>query len=201
MRKISCLVTSWVVLLMVVFFSSINVEAITIDNDGNARENPYGDSKLPSSYTSGDYYDCYLPYNLTPADIGGYSDSVIASVNDTYNYSMVSKYPDRINSKFTSSVNIYKLVSSIGSSYQGCSVSTEADTGAGIVTDANGGKYYMTAIQKFFYNFPGVEMEGSTFPGWSMANTLGVETHAILVLCSETVVVVVTWGWQLMVIQ
>ena len=40
-----------ILLLVVLILSpSIRVDAVTFDNDGNARENPYGDSKIEKSY-------------------------------------------------------------------------------------------------------------------------------------------------------
>lgn len=151
-------------MLCMSLFSPISVQAVTLDNDGNAKDTPYGDSNLPNSFSSCDYYDCYVPYNLTPGDIGGYANGVIAYTYSTYNYSMTSAYPDRVNQKFANMVNGYQPMKS---TYHGFPVTTESDTNLQIVTDANGGQYYMMAIQKFFYNFGGLSLDTSTFPDWN----------------------------------
>ena len=69
------------------------VGAAVIDNDGSARDNPYGDSKLPSSLADGAYYDCYIPYGLTIEDVGGYATKVTDSVSSSY-----KPLPDRLKS-------------------------------------------------------------------------------------------------------
>lgn len=145
------------------FAKPVNVQAVTMDNDGNEMAVPYGDSKLPSSFVDCDYYDCYVPYNLTPGDIGGYANGVTAYVYSTYNYSMTSAYPDRVNQKFANLVNGYKPMKD---TFMGCKVIGEGDTNLQIVNDANGGQYYMMAIQEFFYNFGGLSMDTSSFPDW-----------------------------------
>lgn len=145
--------------------SSSSSQEVKIDNNGNAKDTPYGDSKLPNSYIGADYYDCYVPYNLTPNDIGGWANAVLGYKKESVNYSMET-YPERKGIKFATQCMLYM---SVGGSYKGCPVSTD-DTGAQIVTDANGAKYYLTAIQAFFYNFPGIAQAGSQFPGFSSAN-------------------------------
>lgn len=153
-----------IVFTLCMFFAKpVNVQAVTMDNDGNEMAVPYGDSKLPSSFVDCDYYDCYVPYNLTPGDIGGYANGVTAYVYSTYNYSMTSAYPDRVNQKFANLVNGYKPMKD---TFMGCKVIGEGDTNLQIVNDANGGQYYMMAIQEFFYNFGGLSMDTSSFPDW-----------------------------------
>lgn len=152
-----------ILLLVVLILSpSIRVDAVTFDNDGNARENPYGDSKIEKSYSDLDYYDCYVPYNLSPEKIGGYSTGVLAYTYETYNYSMKSHYPDRIANKFSYLVNGYQPM---GSPYRGCNI--ESENGMQVLVDKNGNKYYMMAIQEFFYCFPGIK-EDASFPKWDL---------------------------------
>lgn len=136
------------ILILCSLYSISAFAEYTIDNDGNARSNPYGDSKLPVSYEGIEYYDCYIPYNLTPADIGGYSTGVIDYVYSTYNYSMKSYYPKRINQKFSHWVNGYQPM---GSTFHEAIISVD-DLNLQVATDKNGNQYYMMAIQKFFYN-------------------------------------------------
>lgn len=142
------------ILLTILFLLLISctsyAETYTIDNDGKERkkESCYGDSKLPSSYEGVEYYDCYLPYNLTCGEIGGYSNGVIAYTYSTYNYSMQSYYPQRIDQKFTYHVNGYAPNARV----TGTSISRDLETGACLYTDSNGNQYYGTAIQYWFYD-------------------------------------------------
>ena len=149
------------------------VQALTIDNDGKAKDKPYGDSKLPKSYVDVDYYDCYLPYNVTIGEIGGYSDSIVwyNYPSNPYNWSMKEKYPNYIKQKFTARCMyegdaltascLKNVLSRIG--YKSLSMEKEGSH-LNVVTDANGNKYYITAVQDFFWNFGGL-MEGKdSFP-------------------------------------
>lgn len=178
-----------ILLLVVLILSpSIRVDAVTFDNDGNARENPYGDSKIEKSYSDLDYYDCYVPYNLSPEKIGGYSTGVLAYTYETYNYSMKSHYPDRIANKFSYLVNGYQPM---GSPYRGCNI--ESENGMQVLVDKNGNKYYMMAIQEFFYCFPGIK-EDASFPKWGSQNgqlvdvilTDGTVIHFVIVDANDS---------------
>lgn len=178
-----------ILLLVVLILSpSIRVDAVIFDNDGNARENPYGDSKIEKSYSDLDYYDCYVPYNLSPEKIGGYSTGVLAYTYETYNYSMKSHYPDRIANKFSYLVNGYQPM---GSPYRGCNI--ESENGMQVLVDKNGNKYYMMAIQEFFYCFPGIK-EDASFPKWGSQNgqlvdvilTDGTVIHFVIVDANDS---------------
>lgn len=128
--------------------------SLTLDNDGNARDTPYGDAKFPNSYEGADYYDCYVPYNLTCEEIGGYSTRVIAAAYSGTNYSM-TQYPDRLKYKIATKTALYKSVAGF-KCLNGSKVTAEPETGVQIVEDSNGAKYYTTAVQNFFYMFPGI---------------------------------------------
>lgn len=175
-------------LVVLILLPSIRVDAVTFDNDGNARENPYGDSKIEKSYSDLDYYDCYVPYNLSPEKIGGYSTGVLAYTYETYNYSMKSHYPDRIANKFSYLVNGYQPM---GSPYRGCNI--ESENGMQVLVDKNGNKYYMMAIQEFFYCFPGIK-EDASFPKWGSQNgqlvdvilTDGTVIHFVIVDANDS---------------
>lgn len=175
-------------LVVLILLPSIRVDAVTLDNDGNARENPYGDSKIEKSYSDLDYYDCYVPYNLSPEKIGGYSTGVLAYTYETYNYSMKSHYPDRIANKFSYLVNGYQPM---GSPYRGCNI--ESENGMQVLVDKNGNKYYMMAIQEFFYCFPGIK-EDASFPKWGSQNgqlvdvilTDGTVIHFVIVDANDS---------------
>lgn len=135
----------------------------SVDNDGNAREakDIYGDSGLASSFNDAEYYDCYIPYNLTCEDIGGYSLGTEWSNHATYN----SPMPDYVRETKVASVINYEGDMSL-SAANGAPKSYDPDTGCTIYTDANGTQYYVAAIQNFFYYAE--NMEG--FPGFSSEN-------------------------------
>ena len=124
-------------------------DGVVFDNDGKKRDKDkiYGDSKLPATFDA-DYFDCYVPYTLTPADIGGYSTGVLAYTTSVYNYSMKSYYPNRINQRFAYLVNGYQPM---GSTVCGGTVHGESGTSLQYVEDKHGNKYYMMAIQEWFY--------------------------------------------------
>ena len=167
--------------LIIIALLPEGVQALTIDNDGNVKDKPYGDSKLPKSYVDVDYYDCYLPYNVTIGEIGGYSDSIVwySSPNNPYNWSMAEKYPNYIKQKFTARCMyegdaltascLQTVLSWIG--HKSLSMEKEGSH-LNVVTDANGNKYYITAVQDFFWNFGGL-MEGKdSFPKKSTVGQL-----------------------------
>ena len=160
---------------IILFLFGSKVSAVTLDNDGKALSKPYGDCKVESSFKDAKYYDCYVPYNTKVSEIGGWSTSVIAYTDTTYNYSMKSYYPQRIDSTcFSYVINGYKSVSS---GWHGANVSGES-TGAQVFTDSKGNKYYGMAIQEFFYASGN---EGSNnFPTWNTPNMLGQLVDVIL---------------------
>lgn len=162
-KRLVCL--SMAVLLGVSLHTTVNVNAatVTIDNDGKARDTPYGDSKLPTSYSDTDYYDCYLPYALTPSDIGGYSTGVTAYRVKDYDECMANDNKQALDKPFTSTC-MYEFDKN-GSTLDGCNITKEGKLN--IVTDANGNQYYITAIQGFFYNFGGLDIaQGKDFFEW-----------------------------------
>lgn len=140
-----------------------HAEGYMLDNDGTAYDEPIGNSGLPPSFSDAKYYDCYIPYQLTPKDIGGYANRVIAYAKEYCNATMAQTTIDT--RKMGSYIN-YEFDRSTWS--YGGTMSHESDTGCCIVTDNNGTKYYVCAIQKFFYNSSSVGSEG--FPGWGIEN-------------------------------
>ena len=160
---------------VILFLFESKVSAVTLDNDGKALSKPYGDCKVESSFKDAKYYDCYVPYNTKVSEIGGWSTSVIAYTDTTYNYSMKSYYPQRIESTcFSYVINGYQPMSS---GWHGASVSGES-TGAQVFTDSKGNKYYGMAIQEFFYA-SGNEGKNS-FPTWNNPGMLGQLVDVIL---------------------
>lgn len=159
-------VTLAVIGLLLTHCNSVQAATVSIDNDGNAKDVPYGDSGLANSYSGLDYYDCYVPYNLTIGEIGGYADGVTAYAKSAYNFSMTSAHSERINRTFTTTC--MREFDKSGDTFHGCSISTEPETGMNILKDTNGNEYYATAIQNFYYNFGGLAMaEGKNFPEFS----------------------------------
>lgn len=150
--------------VLVLCFNTIQVSAdtVTFDNDGKERENPYGDSKLKKSFNA-DYYDCYVPYNLTALDIGGWSQGSSNAISSVYKSPMSENAKKR---KISAYVNYEgdKYSRYFGSATKGY----DAETGMTTYTDANGTVYYVTAIQHFFYNNSSAGQNG--FPGFSIVN-------------------------------
>lgn len=135
----------------------------TIDNDGKAMKNPYGDSKLPNSYKNLEYYDCYVPYELTPREIGGWADSSSNATSSVYAYPMPEAHKDFKISGYVNSEGTPGLW------YFGNATASYDETNSTVLTDSKGQKYYVSAIQNFFYNnssafFPfSIENRGQLF--------------------------------------
>ena len=140
-----------------VFFStsSVYAKSATINNDGTAMDNPYGDSGLDKSFSDLEYYDCFVPYNLTPEDIGGYSVGAVWYKYAQYNAPMSTQARSQ---KVTSYVNWENDImnpatgfSTLRNLFSSVSHYYEADTGMSILTDKNGTNYYVTAVPGFFF--------------------------------------------------
>ena len=169
LKRVLCL--SLVFTFVFSLLSPKSVQAITMDNDGKAKDVPYGDSKLPKSYLDLDYYDCYLPYSVTIGEIGGQSNSIVKCTNSKYNWSMESAHPAYLNEKFTArcmyegngiTSNLLKnLVNRLG--HETMTMDTDCPN-LNVVTDKNGNKYYITAVQDFFWNFGGLIEGKDSFP-------------------------------------
>lgn len=169
--KISKLIGLSLLVIGINLFSCVNTYAVTIDNDGKARDTPYGDSKLPTSYVDTDYYDCYMPYALTPKDIGGYANGYTFTKSQTYTVFMKD---DKLSNPFSTYFSLEFDRS--GSSKWGLPITAD-DTKMNIVTDKNGNQYYISAIQKFYYNFGGLNDE---FPSWDRGTLVGQLFDVIL---------------------
>lgn len=123
-----------------------------IDNDGKKRaaDKVYGDSKLPVSFKDVEYYDVYLPYLLTPKDIGGYSIGGNGGAMTSY----VLEHPayTQVMREYSNNVPYYNQQT--GQKADASSFSYEKDTGMSIYTDKKTGtKYYITVIQPIFYKY------------------------------------------------
>ena len=199
-KKLACCVVLLFLLSMLFNLLPVTVyaEPIQLDNNGNEMANPYGDSKIPPSF-SAPYYDCYIPYNLTPMDIGGYALSASESgnmVSDATPEPMpTSVRDDRVCSyvvrEFSwsyfsgsglsdSNCNTsYMYNSLIGKAIRdsGSTVEDDPTTGIATLTTKDGTKFYITAIQAFFYNNSSV---GNPFPTVNEATQYGQLVDIIL---------------------
>ena len=148
--------------LLVVSMGVIEVHADKLSNNGEEISNPYGDSGLPSSFTTGEYYDCAVPYGMTIEEIGGYANGV---TYDPYGYGAmpagreknIPGYWFNYEGDFIGSGSFSNLSSRVLGS-KGVS-SYESDTGASIVT-VNDVDFYVTAVQPFFYNCDKADKDG-----------------------------------------
>lgn len=156
-RLISCLIIVCCLLI------PLEVLAVTMDNTGEAKEVPYGDSKLPSCYEGTEYIDCYLPYSLTCEEVGGYAASATAA-GHMVTTGGGSAMPESIRQSYVSTSVMmeapYNYAVRHGwilvgySNPTNCQVTTEPDTQLNVVIDDNGNNYYMTAVQPFFFRHP-----------------------------------------------
>lgn len=62
-----------------ILLSSLTLFAANGGNDGQAKDDPMGDSGAPCRYSNLEYYDVYVPYDLTLKDVGGYATSATSS--------------------------------------------------------------------------------------------------------------------------
>lgn len=147
---------------------------VTIDNTGEEMKSGYyGDSKLASSFSNAKYVDCYVPYKLTPEDIGGYAVGAYAASTQN-SEAKGAPMPESTRGKPVATVVTYegyydyltnKWPALKAGNSAGFTVETEESTQMDIVTDKNGNKYYMCAVQPWFFrhekkgadNFPDVD--------------------------------------------
>ncbi|MDE6946827.1 MAG: hypothetical protein K2P14_06570 [Anaeroplasmataceae bacterium] len=133
-----------------------------IINDGTARDDPYGDSKLPISFKDTKYYDCFIPYKLTADDVGGWCNKITGTP-------YYKPMPDDVRTTrkigwMATWEGDCKWFSGHGAQPQGLDWGYEEDTGLRLLTDKNGTQYYVCAIQSFQYHNDTAGKDG--FPGW-----------------------------------
>lgn len=138
--------------LCTLLFNSISVSAVTLDNNGEEKDNPYGDSGLDKSFSEAEYYDCYLPYGVTLKDIGGYATGAIWAAYDQYNAPMSESMQNSHVGTFVNYENdLLGSNSTLSAAFQGMDWSYESETGMSIVKDDNGTQYYISAFPGFFF--------------------------------------------------
>ena len=171
LRKIFCFSASSILSFLIlgtVFGTTVNAD-YTIDNDGNPRdeEDVCGDSGLPSSYDGADYYDCYIPYNLTFEDIGGYATGVLWYEYSSYNTPEGMPTYLRNNHVGTAfMIENENLNNFIRYPVQFDRVDPE--TTMLIYKDQYGNEYYSCAVPEAMYRSEKVGT--NNFPGYSMEN-------------------------------
>ncbi len=158
----------WPLIIILIFSCSVSLaEEYNIGNTGEVRDNPYGlNDTIPSSYEGLEYYDVFLPYQKTVGEIGGYNTSVLhegsASYDPMPDYRKASHVGDVINQQRDYPSLAACAAGTIPAGSFPCSY--ESDTGANILTDADGNKYYGSAIQYFFY------WNETKFAKWDLSN-------------------------------
>lgn len=148
------------IVLVIMILMTVTADASSIKNNGKFKDNPYGKSDVKPTLKGVDYYDCYLPYKQTFNELGGYCigghssghykatpmsesarKSIIGGANAfLYEFNGFAKYSQE-------TLNNY-----FGGSHK---QEFDPDTDLAIVKDANGNKYYVAALMKFYVNNEG----------------------------------------------
>lgn len=154
-----------VLLCLVLTISVIPVtlsESVVLDNDGKPRSNPYGKCAVKSSFDA-DYYDCYIPYNLTCKEVGGISVGGSGKMSESdMNKKVSAKINYEGNLEWSYSQNFLRNYA-VGYTASYCE-----ETDAAILTGNDGTQFYIAAIPYFCY---ASNMDGTAgFPGWSSEN-------------------------------
>lgn len=131
------------ILLGMMFFTLV-VEAVDLPNDGEFKKNPYGDTKLPSTFKSLEYYDCLIPYQRTFEEVGGIAYKTISTNYEAYRQPMSEAVKK---SKIGSQVMLESDLS-----VEGAKKKLHDKDGVTIFEDAKGNKYYGGALPKFFWS-------------------------------------------------
>ena len=142
-----------IILLTIALF---NVTNVSCGNDGNLRDDPFGDCGASASF-GGDakYYDFFIPYNATLKDIGGYATDVTFSSTSSYKNSMhVSS-----SSKLENHPYQFNVQGSKGTSWLGCTVKTDSNTNFQYI-EKDGCKFYIASLGKCVFNYSAVTKDG-----------------------------------------
>lgn len=112
--------------------------SMVLENAGYCGTEQYGTiGGLESSYNGiGGFYDCYIPYEETIGDIGGYDSSVEDSVVQSKVGSIVGY--------FSADVNI-----------DGLYLSRNTEWGSSVYSDKFGNDYFVIDVPMFLYNYSG----------------------------------------------
>lgn len=168
--------TGLLVVLLILFSVPINVYAASGVNNGNAYDDPFGNSGISSSF-GGDakYYDFYVPYNMTIKEIGGYATGVSYEDDSKYKSWGDSVIPNESDlAKHTYNLN---RQGSKGSTWLGLDVKIDSNTGFEYV-EKNSCKFYIASIGKCLFNYSALKDEG--FLEWSLLSQTGILYDIIL---------------------
>ena len=109
-----CIKKSFLFIIVILSFSLVfPVFAAKLDNDGSARNNVdscYGQSKdIPPSYDNVEYYDAYIPYNITRGEVGGWFTETGYDWGGYFAYNfMATQWAYRLK-KTVSTVTVYEF--------------------------------------------------------------------------------------------
>lgn len=137
---------------------------ICADNSGYARESVYGIGVIPPSYDV-EYYDCYVPYNMSMNEIGGYANCAVETSIRQYNSGMLESTTKGKITGWSIRENDFSLKNSVrGSAVR----SHEGTTGMVTYTSARGDIYYVCALPNFCYRSE--QALSKEFPYWDISN-------------------------------
>lgn len=139
---------------------TVTADASSIKNNGKFKDNPYGKSDVKPTLSGVDYYDCYMPYKQTYNELGGYSvgghstgryraDPMSNSIRTSH---FGGKYIFLYEFDGFANYHLGTLNDYFGKTHKR---EYDKDTGVCIVKDANGNKYYVAALMKFYVNNEG----------------------------------------------
>lgn len=145
------------IVLVIMILMTVTADASSIKNNGKFKDNPYGKSDVKPTLSGVDYYDAYIPYKQTYNDLGGYCNGGSSSghykatpmTNEVRNYKIGGAngfWFEFDGFDYYHKHNPGLLVSMFGANVKH---EFEKDTGAIIVKDKNGNKYYVAAFMKF----------------------------------------------------
>lgn len=163
-----------VYILFMLTFLILFSNRVSCGNDGNLKDDPFGDCGASASF-GGDakYYDFLVPYNATLKDIGGYASKVTYDPGSDYEGAIVvpdstqlAKHPYQFNRQ-----------GSKGSSWLGCAVKTDPNTDFEYV-EKDGCKFYIASLGKCVFNYSAVSKGG--FYQWASLSATGIIYDMIL---------------------
>lgn len=150
MKQIRYAVSSVALMMLLICATTVTAYA---GNDGNAHDNPFGDSGASISF-GGDakYYDFLMPYNLSIGDIGGYFTSVEFDPGSAYvdfafrcNSDDQAKKVGRFNREFSMKSFMQNNYST--DKWIDQEIHVDGDTGFEYI-EIGGAKFYMATLPK-----------------------------------------------------
>lgn len=124
-------------------------------NNGEAYDDPFGDSGIETSFENVGYYDVYIPYKLSLGDIGGYATSALTT--GQYYFQGDSTVP-KINEIMYPKVNLEFNKS--GATMWGSTVKMDSKLGLNYI-EINGTTFYIAAFPLGLFNYSGIDSMSS----------------------------------------